>query len=94
MQDAAAILQLTGPSHGCKTADTPGTKGTGATLRDGDRKLDESETAAIRSALGSVMYVALDRPEILLPVGDGQAQDRGAPSAGVPPGRVDLLQAR
>ena len=31
----------------------------------GDQKLDENETVAFRSALGSVMYVALDRPEIL-----------------------------
>ena len=35
------------------------------TLRDGDQKLDESETAAFRSGVGSVMYVALDRLEIL-----------------------------
>ena len=46
-------------------ADAPGTKGTGATLRDGDRKLDESGPAAFRRSLGSVMYVALDRLEIL-----------------------------
>ena len=89
VQDAAATLELTGRSHECKTADTPGTKGTGATLRDGDQKLDENETAAFRSALGPVMYVALDRSEILdviktvAPfisdgVGDGQAQAIGA----------------
>ena len=41
------------------------TKGTGATLRDGDQKFDENETAAFGSALGSVLYVALDRLGIL-----------------------------
>ena len=65
VQDAATTLQLTGRTTECKTADTPGTKGTGAALRDGDQKLDGNDTAAFRSALGSVMYVALDRPEIL-----------------------------
>ena len=65
MQDAAATLQLAGRSHECNTADTSGTKGTGATLRDGDQKLGENETAAFRSALESVMYVAQDRPGIL-----------------------------
>ena len=54
-------LQLTGRSHECKTADTPGT----TPASTGDQKLDETTTAAFRSALGSVMYVALDRPEIL-----------------------------
>ena len=65
VQDAATTLQLMGRTTECKTADTPGTKGTGAALRDGDQKLDGDDTAAFRSALGSVMYVALDRPEIL-----------------------------
>ena len=57
VQDAAATLQLTGRSHECTTADTPGTKGTDATLRDGDQKLDGNETAAFRSALGSATGV-------------------------------------
>ena len=65
VQDAATTLQLTGRTTECKTADTPGTKGTGAALRDGDQKLGGNDTAAFRSALGSVMYVALDRPEIM-----------------------------
>ena len=65
VQDAASILQLTGRPTECKTADTPGTKGIGANLRDGDQKLDEGDTAAFRSAQGSVMYVALERLEIL-----------------------------
>ena len=65
VQDAATTLQLLGRTTECKTADTPGTKGTGAALRDGDQKLGGNDTAAFRSALGSVMYVALDRPEIL-----------------------------
>ena len=65
VQDATAALQLTGRSHECNTAETPGTKGTGATLRDGDRKLDESEIAAFRSVLRSVMYGTLGRLEIL-----------------------------
>ena len=39
VQDAAATLQLTGRTTECKTADTPGTKRTGAALRDGDQKL-------------------------------------------------------
>ena len=65
VQDAATTLQLTGRTAECKTADTPGTKGTGSALRDGDQKLGGNDTAAFRSALGSVMYVALDRPEIL-----------------------------
>ena len=65
VQDAASILQLTGRLTECKAANTPGTKGTGATLRHGDQKLDEEDAAAFRSAVGSVMYVALDRPEIL-----------------------------
>ena len=60
VQDAAATLQLTRRSHECKTADTLGTNGTGATLRDGDQKLDGNETAAIRSALGAVMHEALE----------------------------------
>ena len=55
VQDASVALQLTGRSHECKTVDTPGTKGTGATLRDGDQKVDANETAAFRSALGSLM---------------------------------------
>ena len=38
-----------------KKADTPGTKSTGAALLDGDQKLGGNDTA-----LGSVMYVALD----------------------------------
>ena len=65
MQYTAATLQHIGRSHECKTADTLGTKGTSATLRGGDQKLDESEPTAFRSALGSVVYVALDRPENL-----------------------------
>ena len=65
VQDAATTLQLMGRTTECKVADTPGTKGTGAALRDGDQKLDGDDTAAFPSALGSVMYVALDRPEIL-----------------------------
>ena len=65
VQDAATTLQLTGRKTECKTADTPGTKSTGAALRDGDQKLGGNDTAVFRSALGSVMYVALDRPEIL-----------------------------
>ena len=82
---------LTGQSRECKKADTPGTKGTGARPRDGEHKLDESETAAFQSALGSVIHVAFDRPEILYAtktvasfmqssdeVGDGQAQATGA----------------
>ena len=40
-------------------------EGTGAALRVGDQKLGGNDTAAFRSALGSVMCVALDRPEIL-----------------------------
>ena len=36
VQDAASILQLTGRLSECKAATTPGTKGTGATIRDGD----------------------------------------------------------
>ena len=52
VQDAAATLQLTGRSHECKTADTRGTKGTGATLQP-------------PSGAPSVMYVDLERPEIL-----------------------------
>ena len=39
VQDAANTLQLTGRTTECKTADTPGTKSTGAALRDGDQKL-------------------------------------------------------
>ena len=50
VQDAATTLQLTGRTTECKTADTPGTKSTGAALC-------ETET---RSLMG-----ALDRPEIL-----------------------------
>ena len=65
VQDAATTLQLTGRTTECRTADTPGTKSTSAALRDGDQKLGGNDTAAFRSALGSVMYVALDRPEIL-----------------------------
>ena len=64
VQDAATTLQLKGRTTACKTADTPGTKGTGPAQRDGDQKLGGNDTAAFRSALGSVMYVALDRPEI------------------------------
>ena len=65
VQGAATTLQLTGRTTECKTADTPGTKSTGAALRDGDQKLGGDDTAAFQSALGSVMYVALDRHEIL-----------------------------
>ena len=65
VQDTATTLQLTGRSHNCKTAHTLGTRGTGATLPDGDKKLGENETAVFRSVLGSVMYVAQDRPGIL-----------------------------
>ena len=43
VQDAGATHQLTRRSHEYKTADTPGTKGTGATLRDGDKMLDGNE---------------------------------------------------
>ena len=85
MQDAATTLQLTGRTTECKTADTPGTKGTGSSLRDGDQKLGGNDTAAFRSALGSVMYVALDRPTPPRPwhaipdeVSDGQGQATGA----------------
>ena len=46
-------LQLTGRNHECKTADTPGTKGIGPTLRDGDQKL------VFRTALGSVTQSAM-----------------------------------
>ena len=52
VQDAAATLHLTGRSHESKTADTPSTNGAGATPRDGDQKLDESETAVFWSAPG------------------------------------------
>ena len=99
VQDAAAILQLAGRAAECKTADTPGTKGIGANLRDGDQKLDEDDTTAFRSALGSVTYVALNRPEILYAtktvasfkqfhdeIGDDQAQATGAPSGGISSG--------
>ena len=65
MQDAATTLQLTGRTTECKTADTLGTKSTGAALRDGDQKLGGNDTAAFPSVVGSVMYVALDRSEIL-----------------------------
>ena len=80
----------------CKTADTPGSKGTGATLREGDQKLDGKETAVFRSALGSVMYVALDRPVRHQDRGivHGQDQAIGALSAGVPSGRAGLFKAR
>ena len=61
VQDATTTLQLTGRSHECKTADTPGTT---STVR-GTEKLDGNETAAFQISLGSVMYVALDRAEIL-----------------------------
>ena len=61
MLDATAAPQLTGRSRKCKTAGTLGTEGTGATLRDGDQKLDGNETAAFRIALATVMHVALDR---------------------------------
>ena len=97
VKDAATTLQITGWTTKCKTADTPGTKGNGAALRDGDQKLHGDDTAAFRSALGSVLYVALDRLEILystktvasfmqIPdeVRDCQVQARGALSAGVP----------
>ena len=57
VQDAATTLQLTGRTTECKTADAPGTKGTGPALRDGDQKLGGNGTAAFQSALGSVMYV-------------------------------------
>ena len=40
---------LTGRSHEWQDGHS-GTKGTGATLRDGDQKLDGNETAACRSA--------------------------------------------
>ena len=65
VQDAASILQLTGRAAECNAVNSPGTKGVGGNLRDADQKLDEDDTAAFWSALGSVMYVAMDRPEIL-----------------------------
>ena len=40
VQDAAATLQRTGRSHECKTAHTLGTKGSGATLQDGDQSME------------------------------------------------------
>ena len=62
-EDLDAVEARQGRTHERKKADTFGT--TRTPLRDGDQKLVESETASLRSALGSVMDVAPDRPEIL-----------------------------
>ena len=76
------------------------TKGTGVTLRDGDQKVDGSETAAFWSALGSVMSVALDRPEILYATKTvGSSMQSPTKSAGAKHKRLvrlllGLLQAR
>ena len=54
VQDAAASLQLTGQHRTHKARRAP-------TLRDGDQKFDESETAAFGSALGSVALWTQER---------------------------------
>ena len=82
------------------TADTPDTKGTGATLRDEDQNLDGNETAVFRSTLGSVMYVGLDRSPVASfmqsPTKSAMAKLRRLVRylAGVPSCRVGLLRAR
>ncbi|CAK0831695.1 unnamed protein product [Prorocentrum cordatum] len=51
---------------GCKPMDTPGSKATGANVRDIEEKLSEHDAVIFHSAAGVLQFIVLDRPEILL----------------------------
>ena len=47
-----------------KGQDTPGSKATGASVAEENKPLSDAEGRQVASAIGSVLYLALGRPEI------------------------------